>query len=291
MEASGVGTEATVHQMQCMEILGGSEPSERFVSVPGVDVEISTRPHRGEAEGGDIHYVSSCAAGLVARFVLADVAGHGVSVAGEAAKLRRLVRKHMNSADQSGFATSVNQEFAGLAAGGVFATALLMTYFAPTDHLLVVSAGHPRPLWYRAETGEWSVLHDGHALAARSAEQVGIADLPLGVIDETGYHQIAVPLGAGDVVVGYTDALTEARSADGRLLGEEGLLEIARGIDVEAIASIAGALLAGVAAYRAGESDDDATVVVLRHNAANPGRYSLVDRARSLARMIGLVPV
>lgn len=279
------------HQMQCMEILGGSEPSERFVSVPGIDVEISSRPHNGEAEGGDIHYVSSCAAGLIARFVLADVSGHGVSIAGEAAKLRKLVRKHMNSADQSGFARSVNSEFAAQAQGGRFATALLMTYFTPSDHLLIVSAGHPRPLWFRAATGEWSALHDGHELAARSAEEVGIADLPLGVIDQTGYHQLAVPLGVGDVVVAYTDALIEAADASGTQLGEPGLLQIARGIDVGLVPSISAALLAGVASYRAGQSDDDSTVLVLRHNAANPGKYTLAEKARSLARMIGLVPV
>ncbi|MCA9288974.1 MAG: serine/threonine-protein phosphatase [Phycisphaerales bacterium] len=277
--------------MQCMEILGGSEPSDRFVSVPGIDAEIVSRPHEGQAEGGDIHYVSSCAAGLIARFVLADVAGHGVSVAGEAAKLRRLVRKHMNAADQSGFARSVNREFSELASQGRFATALLMTYFTPTDHLLVVSAGHPRPLWYRAAAREWSILDDAHESVARSAEEVGIADLPLGVIGETGYHQLAVPLAEGDVIVAYTDALTEAGNGAGRQLGEAGLLAIAREVDVAATPSVAGALLAGVASYRRGEADDDSTVLVLRHNAANPGRPSLVERARSLARMIGLVPV
>lgn len=277
--------------MQCMEILGGSEPSDRFVSVPGIDAEIVSRPHEGQAEGGDIHYVSSCAAGLIARFVLADVAGHGVSVAGEAAKLRKLVRKHMNSADQSGFARSVNREFSELASRGRFATALLMTYFTPSDHLLVVSAGHPRPLWYRAGTGEWSVLDDGHEAAARSADEVGIADLPLGVIGETGYHQLAVPLGEGDVIVAYTDAITEASDGAGRQLGEAGLLAIARGIDARGSASIAGELLAGVASHRAGEADDDSTVLVLRHNAANPGRQSVAEKAKTLARMIGLLPV
>ena len=285
------GPELAPHQMQCMEILGGSRPSERFISVPGIDVEILSRPHAGGAEGGDIHYVSSCAAGLIARFVLADVSGHGVSIAGEAAKLRRLVRKHMNSADQSAFARSVNQEFAGLAEAGKFATALLMTYFTPSDHLLIVSAGHPRPLWYRAAADAWTVLHEDHELAAQNAEDVGIADLPLGVIDETGYRQTAVPLEAGDVLVAYTDALIEASDGRGRQLGESGLLDLARGIDVKSAASIAGELLARVAAYRAGEADDDATVMILRHNAANPGKQTMVEKARALARMIGLVRV
>ena len=288
-DGGGVGPEP--HAMQCLEILGGSRPTSRHVSVPGMDVEILSRPHADGAEGGDIHYLSSCAAGSIARFVLADVAGHGVSVAGEARTLRRLVRKHMNSPDQSGFARAVNAEFSGVASNGGFATALLLTYFTPTDHLLVVNAGHPRPLWWRSEVGEWCVLDSGHPMAARSASEVGIADLPLGVIDDTGYDQIAVPLAEGDVVVAFTDALIEASDERGRALGEAGLLEVVRGLDPRAAGSLAGAVLSGVGAYRSGRADDDETVMVLRHNAANPGRQGAAERIRALARMIGLVPV
>ena len=54
----------------------------------------------------------------------------------------------------------------------------------------------------------------------------GVANLPLGLIDETSYDQVEVALDKGDLVVFYTDALIEAGDEAGQFLGEQGLLEI-----------------------------------------------------------------
>jgi serine phosphatase RsbU (regulator of sigma subunit) len=51
-------------------------------------------------------------------------------------------------------------------------------------------------------------------------------------LDESPYSQFTETLGCGDNLCFYTDALTEAAGASSRLLGEDGLLEIAQGLDV-----------------------------------------------------------
>mgnify|MGYP003483393270 CR=1 FL=1 len=42
-----------------------------------------------QARGGDVVYASSCATGRITRLMVADVAGHGHTVAATAADLRR----------------------------------------------------------------------------------------------------------------------------------------------------------------------------------------------------------
>ena len=95
-----------------------------------------------------MHYISTCGAGYVTRLALADIAGHGESVDGLAIALRKLMRKYINTLDQTRFATALNRELMASPKQGPFATALLLTYFAPTRHLIICNAGHGRPLRY-----------------------------------------------------------------------------------------------------------------------------------------------
>ena len=135
-------------EIHCMEIIGGNEPVTRALSSPGLDIWVNSLPHHGDTGGGDIHYFSMCGAGQVTRLALADVSGHGQSVGDMARTLRKLMRKHINELDQTRFAQELNHEFGRVVSAGRFATAVLTTYFAPTQNLIVVNAGHPRPLWY-----------------------------------------------------------------------------------------------------------------------------------------------
>ena len=277
--------------MHCMEIWGGNEPMDSAISVPGLDVHVYSKPHDGDLSGGDIHYVSMCAAGMISRFAVADVSGHGAGVSGLAEKLRTLMRKHINKVDQSRFASSLNDEFGRLADEGRFATAVLATYYAPTDHLVVCNAGHPHPLWYHADDRRWRLLSEDDELVVQSGRTVGIRDLPLGVIDPTAYSQFAVPLSAGDLVVFYTDAMVEAASPDGRQLGEQGLVEIANGLERTDPVSLCRELVERVAEFRGGvPSDDDETMVVLHHNAADPPKMTLGEKVRVMGRLLGIVP-
>ena len=69
------------HAMHCMEIWGGNQAVESAVSTPGLDVWVYSRPFQGAVHGGDVHYVSLCGGGIVTRMIVADVSGHGESVA------------------------------------------------------------------------------------------------------------------------------------------------------------------------------------------------------------------
>lgn len=254
------------HEMTCMEIWGGNRAVRSGVSVPGIDCWVWSRPVDGQARGGDIHYVSFCGDGDLSRYIVADVAGHGEAVGELAQTLRNLLRENINTIDATHLVQELNRAFGELTDRGVFATALVATYYAPEDQLILCNAGHPRPLWYSTEAGRWDLLRPDLEEACEE-----VLDLPLGVIPETSYRQFAVPLAPGDVLVAYTDPLIEARGPDGRMIGEEGLRELASDLDQDAPDRLADELLATVEAHRGTPGwDDDVTLMALRQNGKRP---------------------
>ena len=245
--------------MQCMEIWGGNQLVDTSVAMPGLDAWVYSKPYgQSDAGGGDIHYVSSCATGRVTRLLVADVSGHGEDVCNVAGTLRSLMRRYVNYIDQTEFVSAMNRKFVTLSAANCFATAVVTTFFAPTNSLSLCNAGHPPPLMYHARTGVWDFL-DLDVADAADAEP---ANIPLGVLD-VRYEQVDVTLEAGDLVMCYTDSLVESRRATGELIGQQGLLDIVRGLGETDPAKVTPAVLARIAEMREGNLDDDDVTVLL----------------------------
>ncbi|MCA9626374.1 MAG: serine/threonine-protein phosphatase [Myxococcales bacterium] len=250
-----------------------------------MDVMVHAVPYHGSDSGGDLHYVSTCLRGAITRFMVADVSGHGEGVGDLALKLRKLLRKNINTPDQSRLTRQLNEEFSRLASSGRFATAVIATYYGPTNSLIVSNAGHPPPLWYSASRDEWSLLVPDAASAVVEVPGA-IANLPLGIIEPTEYRQFTVQLGLGDVLMLYTDSLIESADSSGRQVGPQGLLELARSIGACEPSSLCDALLDRLTSYRGGaDSDDDVTLMILRHNAGQASQ-SLGEWASTLGRLI-----
>lgn len=266
-------------QLQCMEVWGGNGRVDSAVAMAGMDAWIYSLPHGQADGGGDVYYFSACATGRINRLLLADVAGHGASVAETAVALRGLMRQHINYHDQSAFLKAMNRQFAALARHGLFATSIATTFFAPTNHLSLCNAGHPPPLLYRAAAGEWSYLeHD-------TAPSEHPANIPLGILDLSEYEQFDVPLDAGDLVLCYTDLLIESLNGDGQWLGRKGLLEIVRELDVADPASVIPNLLRAIEAQADGNlGHDDVTVLLFRPN--GHGDVPLRDRLLAPVRVL-----
>src|SRR6201981_1953810 len=170
-------------QMSCMEVWGGSQLTTRRVEMGGLDAWVYSKPFGQAERGGDVYYASSCATGRITRLLLADVSGHGNTVASTAANLRTLMRRVVNRLDQTEFVRLLNQQFTALSDVGTFATAVVATFFAPTQRLIVCNAGHPRPLLYQAAKKEWMFLGD------EATDDEAINNMPLGIIDMTEYEQ------------------------------------------------------------------------------------------------------
>jgi len=268
-----------------MEVWGGNTAIESGISLPGIDAWVYSQPFKGQASGGDVHYVSMCGMGRIGRFMLADVSGHGTSVSELAIQLRKLMRKSIGRHDLTRLVRGLNRAFGRLSESGVFATAVIMTYFAPTDQLVCCLAGHPRPLWYQAATRTWSLL--GPSLT----DTLEFQGLPLGIIRSTEYRQFAVTLNRGDLIVAYTDSLIESHAPDREPQGEDGLLSVASSIGAGQPATFGHDLIAAVdraSGDAATTRDDDLTLLVLHHNASDPKPVSIGHRLRMMLKMMGL---
>jgi serine phosphatase RsbU (regulator of sigma subunit) len=247
------------HRLQCMEIWGGNQAVSTAVAMPGMDAWIYSQPDAGAESGGDVHYASSCATGALTRVLLADVAGHGSSVADTARRLRKLMQRHINQHTQTRFVRAMNREFAGMTELGVFATAIALSYDAPINRLQFCNAGHPPPLVRRAATGEWSYLQFNDRRAQ---------NFPLGIDDVADYDEFESPIAVGDLILCYTDALPEARREDGTMLESTGLLEMAARVDPADPSQFIPNLLQEI--QTVAKVNDDLTMLLLRPNGNRP---------------------
>ncbi|HLJ09742.1 MAG TPA: PP2C family protein-serine/threonine phosphatase [Planctomycetaceae bacterium] len=272
------------HTLQCMEIWGGSHDAENAVSTPGLDLWIYSRPFERATAGGDVHYVSLCGGGIITRFILADVAGHGTDVADLARELRSLMRQNINRKSHSRLVKELNGQFAALGRAGRFATAIVATYLTSNRRLTICNAGHPPPLYFCAKAGEWSI-----ASGADETASTGAANLPLGIDGEAGYDENEIPLERGDCLLFYTDGLVEAADRNGALLGETGLLEMVRRLKQPAAEQIPRALIEALDRFRGGcDPEDDLTFLLLRHTAGPRRRMSLREKLNVYAKVFRL---
>jgi len=250
------------HRLACMELRGGNHLAAYSAELPGLAGWVSCHPLRPSPRGGDLYYLSACSHGVIARVALADVSGHGEVVSSAAIRLHHALRQHVDDWDQSALIRQLNDSLLRGAENGRFATAFLASYYSDSGELLFTNAGHMPPLWYRASTREWSLLYESTPLSKE------IVDLPLGLIAGTSYSQTAVQLEPGDLLLLYTDGVSESCDESGEQLGLAGLLSIAGTLPTESPMAAGKSLLAAVAQFRGGlPASDDETVVALQRPA------------------------
>jgi serine phosphatase RsbU (regulator of sigma subunit) len=274
-------------KLTCMEIMGGNKAFDGAVSVPGIDAWIYSKPFGGDEAGGDIHYLSVCGRSKITRLAVADVSGHGGSVGELASKLRNFMRRYINRANQTRIVRQLNRSFLRQADGTHFATAIVATYFAPSEDLIICNAGHPPPLLYRAAKKSWSELNPNDPETENTA-----SNLPLGIISETEFYQFAVKLGVDDLVLFYTDGLPEAASPDGTFLGQAGLKSMIEEINVDDHANFIETLRTRLTTFRGGADDgDDVTAILIRHNGARAPRPTVGETIKVIGKLLHLVKV
>jgi serine phosphatase RsbU (regulator of sigma subunit) len=266
-----------------MDIWSGNRSVKNEVSTPGMEIFVYSQPYGGDSRGGDVHYVSLCAGGVVTRLILADVSGHGAAVAGTSRDLRALMRRFMNSKSQAGLVCNLNREFVKLAQSGRFATAIVATYLSYRNRFTICNAGHPRPLWYRRASGAWSFVNNELVETGRAS------NLPLGLDGASDYQQFELNVAESDLLVLYTDALTEAHGGDDTMLGEKGLLRIASGIATDDVREFGGGLLQRIREFRRNcEAEDDVTLLVLKFVADRQRTPGVREKLNAYAKLLGL---
>lgn len=219
--------------------------------VPGLDVAARYRAAgEGNAVGGDFYDLFASGDGW--QVVIGDVVGTGPS----AAAVTGLARSTLRAAAAYEGAPSqllrlLNAVLLSEREGRLQASVACVR-IEPADtglDLTVCAAGHPLPLLVRT---------DG------TVHEVGRYGALLGVDDELVVFNVPARLQPGELLVLYTDGVTDNRRAPGDVFGEAELHALLRTVGGAA----PDAVLAAVAAAVGDDLGDDVAIVVLR---ARPG--------------------
>lgn len=197
--------------------------------------------------------------------IVADVADKGIPAALFMTLVRTLIRATLPVVDAPGEVLArVNDVLTPDAQQGMFVTLVYAVLSLDSGVLTYANAGHNPPLL---------VEIDAHAI--RRLEKGGMA---LGVEEGNRVTERQVQLKPGDILVFYTDGVTEVFAADGRMFGEEGLRQSILNWSADAsLPSAEGLLMSIDDAICAFREDapfaDDVTLVVLRRRV--PGEPGL----------------
>ena len=185
-------------------------------------------------------------------FCVGDVSDKGVPAALFMAVTKTLIKtRSAEEASTAKLASYLNAELARDNDACMFVTLFLGRLDVATGELVYTNAGHEPPC-LRHATGGVEVL------AERHGPLVGAAP---GLV----YRESRRRLTPGDLLVVYTDGVTEAQDTGGRLFSEERLTEIVRADGAQPTEAVVDRILAAVDTFESGaERADDVTVLTLR---------------------------
>jgi sigma-B regulation protein RsbU (phosphoserine phosphatase) len=183
--------------------------------------------------------------------VLADIAGKGISGALLMANLQANLRSQSAVAaqDLARFLTSVNQLFYANTSEESYATLFFADYEEPTRRLRYANCGHNPPLLLRANG---------------TLERFTATTTIVGAFSRWDCPIREVALAPGDVLLLYTDGITEARNQADDEFGDQRLAALLRELRGQSAQATLDAIFSAVQRYSAGEQGDDLTLVVLR---------------------------
>jgi phosphoserine phosphatase RsbU/P len=220
-------------------------------TVPGYEFFAHYRPTY--EVGGDYYDFVPLPADRMA-VALGDVAGKGVAAALMMAKFSADTRYCILAADAPApTATCLNNLLCAAGIEDKFITLSLCVLDAPARKLTLTSAGHT-PVLIRHADGQ--------------VEEVGheVSGIPLGIMEDSVYEETQVQLKEGDVVVIYSDGVTDARSPADELYDSQTNHRLMKRVAQSSGGPVAvgRAILQDIREFSAGHSQaDDITLVCL----------------------------
>lgn len=145
--------------------------------------------------------------------VIADVADKGVPAALFMALSRTIIRTTaLSGRGPAAALTRANELILSDSQTDLFLSVVYAALELGSGRLIYANAGHNRPLWYHTATGQVSEL------AARG--------IVLGAFEDVQLQEEGIDLESGDVVLFYTDGLTEAFNSKGEMFGRARLQQV-----------------------------------------------------------------
>ena len=223
---------------------------QRIPQLAGIDCAGACRPAQGV--GGDYYDFLALPGGRLG-VALGDVAGKGIPAALLMASLQASLRGQRLSgpADLGQLVTNLNRLLYDASPDNRYAT----FFYGELDPILhrldYVNAGHNAPMLLRGKNG--------------GIERLAATGPVVGLIDSGRFEQRSVTLERGDLLVVYSDGISEAMNADDEEWGEAQLAATIGEDRARPAAALIQRLFEAADAFVAGAvQHDDMTLVVLR---------------------------
>ncbi len=215
--------------------------------------------------GGDYYDFLELRPGRLA-LVLADIAGKGVSGALLMANLQANLRSQYAMAvdDLPRLLASVNRLFYENTDDASYATLFFADYDDSSRKLRYANCGHLPPLLLRAGAGSQEAPNQDQA-PQHNVERLRSTCTVMGLFEDWHCEIAEVHLAPGDMLVLYTDGVTEATNADGEEFGESRLLDTLESNSRLPVGRLLQAVVEAVQQFSSGsEQQDDITLVIAR---------------------------
>jgi DNA-binding NarL/FixJ family response regulator len=187
-------------------------------------------------------------------FVIADVSDKGMGAALFMALSSTLFRTYATQyATLPSFAISqVNERILSDTRSEMFVTAFYGVLEPDTGRMRYVNAGHNPPYLISDQKG-------------KPFDRLRATGMALGVMEDTVWSQKVARFSPGDVLLLYTDGITEAQNPMGHFYGERRLQDVLRSIGSRPAEEILQAVLDDLRHFIAGApQQDDVTLIVIR---------------------------
>ncbi|HEX4807825.1 MAG TPA: SpoIIE family protein phosphatase [Bryobacteraceae bacterium] len=246
--------EARAREKQNRELELGREVQERlfpqeYPAVPGLDYAGACRPALGV--GGDYYdFLPMSNGGL--GIAIGDISGKGIPAALLMATLRAFLRGQAidHDTDLSAVIANLNRLVFESSAQNRYATFFLGTYDSASRILRYVNAGHNAPMLIRAGN-EMARLDAGGSV--------------VGLLRGGAWEAGQVKLERGDLLVAFTDGISEAMNQADDEWGEEQLIDAVRAMQSAPANAILEHILKSADLFVAGAPQyDDMTLIVAR---------------------------
>lgn len=237
---------------QARDIQRGLLPKE-IPQLPQFAIAGAWEPAR--VVGGDYYDIIPLSKDKLA-ICIADVAGKGISAALLMANVQAAVRAFAaEDVPPSRVCTQINSVLCTNTAPEKFVTLFYGVLDARTRMLHYTNAGHLRPMLIR-ESGKTTHLENGGAL--------------LGVFPDWRYQNSIVQLEPGDLLLLFTDGITEATAPTGEEFGEQRLIGATETANELSLPDLQTYVLGIVKEFCNSQIGDDATLLMIAAGAPRP---------------------
>jgi sigma-B regulation protein RsbU (phosphoserine phosphatase) len=224
------------------KLLPQKAPALRTIEYAGACIQ-------ARAVGGDYYDFLDLGEGRVG-FVLADVAGKGISAALLMANLQAHLRSQsaIVSHDFSQTLERVNRLFFESTEPNNYATLFIGVYEDANRRLRYVNCGHNPPVIVREN----------------DVERLGATATVLGLFADWQCNVAETELAPNNILAICTDGVLEAANAAGEEFGEEGLVSALRARRCQSAQTLLDSVIAAVKDFAPGEQADDITLLVAK---------------------------